>query len=112
MFLLHALAALIGSATARRHPTSPNRPATPLAIELLEDRLCPSGGYLLVESFDNNSVLRYDESTGAFVDQFDLHNLGNLKNPDGGCSVRMATSTSAAASFRAPIRACCSTTAR
>jgi sugar lactone lactonase YvrE len=50
----------------------------------LEGRLCPSGGYLLVGSFDNNSVLRYSESTGAFVDQFDPHNLANLKNPTAG----------------------------
>ena len=39
------------------------------AVEGLEERLCPSG-YLLVSSFDSNSVLRYDESAGAFVDAF------------------------------------------
>jgi hypothetical protein len=50
----------------------------------MEGRLCPSGGYLLVGSFNNNSVLRYSETTGAFVDQFDPHNLANLKNPSGG----------------------------
>src|SRR5262249_36759798 len=55
-----------------------------LNLEPLEDRLCPSGGYLLVGSYDNNSVLRYNETTGAFVDQFDPHNLANLKNPVGG----------------------------
>jgi len=60
-------------------PTTSFRPR----LEALEDRLCPSGGYLVVGSFDNNSVLRYSESTGAFVDQFDPHNLANLKNPDG-----------------------------
>jgi len=32
-----------------------------------------SGGYLVVGSFGNNSVLRYDEQTGAFVDQIDPH---------------------------------------
>jgi hypothetical protein len=36
----------------------------------LEDRLCPSGGHLLVDSFNTNSVPRYDEMTGAFVDEF------------------------------------------
>src|SRR5262245_61348325 len=55
-----------------------------LNLEPLEDRLCASGGYLLVGSFDNNSVLRYSEMTGAFVDQFDPHNLANLKNPSAG----------------------------
>jgi glucose/arabinose dehydrogenase len=49
----------------------------------LEDRQLPSG-YLLVGSFDNNSILRYSETTGAFVDQFDPHNLANLKNPGPG----------------------------
>jgi sugar lactone lactonase YvrE len=49
----------------------------------LEDRQLPSG-YLLVGSFDTNSVLRYSETTGAFVDQFDPHNLANLKNPGPG----------------------------
>src|SRR5689334_15154020 len=63
---------------------SKRRPALRLALEPLEDRFCPSGGYLLVGSFNNNSVLRYDESTGAFVDQFDPHNLANLKTPVGG----------------------------
>jgi hypothetical protein len=53
-------------------------------LESLEGRLCPSGGYLLVGSFDNNSVLRYNESTGAFVDQIDPHSLANLKNPTAG----------------------------
>jgi hypothetical protein len=39
---------------------------------------------LIVGSYDNNSVLRYNESSGAFVNQFDPHNLANLKNPSGG----------------------------
>jgi DNA-binding beta-propeller fold protein YncE len=54
-----------------------------LEVESLEDRQLPSG-YLLVGSFDNNAILRYSESTGAFVDQFDPHNLANLKNPGPG----------------------------
>src|SRR5579864_5420995 len=56
----------------------------PLFVERLEDRFCPSGGYLLVGSYDTSSVLRYDERTGAFVDQFDPHNVANLKDPVGG----------------------------
>jgi hypothetical protein len=62
----------------------PRRPVfrRPL-LEPLEDRLCPSGGYLVVTSYDNNSVLRYNESTGAFVDQIDPHNLANLEQPVG-----------------------------
>lgn len=55
-----------------------------LCVEPLEGRLCPSGSDLLVGSFGNNSVLRYEENTGAFVDQFDRHNLANLKTPVGG----------------------------
>jgi hypothetical protein len=51
-------------------------------LEALEDRLCPSG-YLVVASYDNNRVLRYNESTGAFVDQIDPNNLANLKEPTG-----------------------------
>jgi sugar lactone lactonase YvrE len=50
----------------------------------LEDRLCPSGSYLIVGSFDNNAILRYNETTGAFVDQIDPHNLANLKEPNAG----------------------------
>ena len=46
--------------------------------------MCPSGGYLIVGSFNNNAVLRYDEKTGAFVDQFDPKNLANLNHPATG----------------------------
>ena len=69
-----------------RFPRRPSasRHGAPLFVERLEDRFCPSGGYLLVGSYDTSSVLRYDESTGAFVDQFDPHNLANLKDPVGG----------------------------
>lgn len=52
-----------------------------LQLEALEGRLCPSGGYLVVASYDNNSILRYNESTGAFVDQIDPKNLANLNTP-------------------------------
>src|SRR2546430_6037562 len=45
-------------------------PARPLAVEPLEDRFCPSGGYLVVNSYNTNNILRYDETTGAFVDEF------------------------------------------
>jgi hypothetical protein len=44
----------------------------------LEGRLCPSGGYLLVDSKGTSSVLRYDETTGAFVDEFVTKNSGGL----------------------------------
>jgi probable HAF family extracellular repeat protein len=43
-----------------------------------------SKGYLVVGSYDNNMVLRYNESTGAIVDEFDPKNLANLRNPFGG----------------------------
>src|SRR5262245_12056568 len=49
-----------------------------LTLEVLEDRLCPSGGYLFVDSPNTNNVLRYDETTGAFVDQFVKPNSGGL----------------------------------
>src|SRR5262245_4373885 len=70
--------------TNRKARTGRIRAGQRLRLEPLESRHCPSGGYLLVGSFDNNSVLRYDENTGAFVDQFDPHNHANLKNPAGG----------------------------
>ena len=35
----------------------------------------------MVSSFDNNKILRYDESTGAFVDQIDPKNVANLNSP-------------------------------
>src|SRR5205823_4642318 len=52
------------------HHRGPRRQPRRLALEVLEDRLCPSGGSLLVDSFDNNPVLRYSEASGAFVDTF------------------------------------------
>jgi len=52
-------------------------------LEVLEDRYCPSGGNLLVASYDNGSVLRYDESTGAFVDTFVPQHSGGLNQPWG-----------------------------
>jgi hypothetical protein len=63
--------------------TSPKRPAVRPALEPLEDRFCPSGGYLLVSSFNNDSVLRYDENTGAFVDTFVPSQSGGLREPMG-----------------------------
>jgi hypothetical protein len=39
-------------------------------IEVLEDRRCPSASYLLVSDWGRDSVLRYDGTTGAFVDTF------------------------------------------
>jgi hypothetical protein len=51
-------------------------------LEGLETRLCPSG-YLLVDSYDNNSVLRYDENTGAFVDTLVPKGSGGLDNSVG-----------------------------
>ena len=37
-----------------------------------------------VEALGRAHYVRYDESTGAFVDRLDPHNLANLKNPGGG----------------------------
>jgi sugar lactone lactonase YvrE len=63
--------------------TSPKRPAVRPALEPLEDRFCPSGSYLLVSSWNNDSVLRYDENTGAFVDTFVPRQSGGLREPFG-----------------------------
>lgn len=38
-------------------------------------------GYLLVADYDKNNVLRYDEDTGAFVDEFVPNNSGGLNQP-------------------------------
>lgn len=78
MFSLTRFAAKI-----RRAKQRPKRVASTrrLCLEALEDRLCPSGGYLVVASYDNNSILRYNESTGAFVDQIDPKNLANENEP-------------------------------
>jgi sugar lactone lactonase YvrE len=57
--------------------------ANPLCVEALEDRLCPSGGYLVVASYTNNSIFRYNENTGAFVDQIDPKNLANRFEAQG-----------------------------
>src|SRR5439155_6835027 len=81
--LFRQLSQLASRRAMRRSMSCGQHQARP-TLELLEGRLCPSGSYLLVGSFNNNSVLRYDESTGAFVDQFDPHNLANLKTPVGG----------------------------
>jgi hypothetical protein len=61
-----------------RRPAPRNRPRRQLVLEPLEDRLCPSGGYLLVDSYNTSSVLRYDETTGAFVDELVKKNSGGL----------------------------------
>jgi hypothetical protein len=57
--------------------------ANPPRVEALEDRFCPSGGYLLVSSYNTDSVLRYDENTGAFVDTFVPRQSGGLREPMG-----------------------------
>ena len=40
-------------------------------------------GYLLVASFDTNSVLRYNETTGAFVDAFIPSQSAGPREPTG-----------------------------
>jgi len=41
-------------------------------------------GHLYVASFDSDSILRYDGSTGAFLDVFVSSGSGNLNGPDAG----------------------------
>jgi glucose/arabinose dehydrogenase len=48
----------------RRRKRKTDRALRPLLHDLLENRLCPSG-YLLITNYDTNSVLRFDEVTGA-----------------------------------------------
>lgn len=64
--------------SAGKRSRRPWSPVGRLAPEALEDRVCLSGGYLLVDSFNTNSVLRYNETTGAFVDEFVPKNSGGL----------------------------------
>ncbi len=64
-----------------RHRSNRVRFARQLHVEKLEDRLCPSGGYLLVSSLDTDSVIRYDETTGAYVDTFVPPKSGGLRHP-------------------------------
>jgi len=47
------------------HAATSRRPTRRPIFEVLEDRLCPIGGYLLVSSFATDSVLRYDEALAA-----------------------------------------------
>ena len=69
----------IRSRTTAEGHAIPSRRRRP-AVEGLEERLCLSG-YLVVSSYENNMLLRYDESTGAFVDQIDPKNLANMNTP-------------------------------
>jgi hypothetical protein len=48
----------------QRREGKPDRALRPRLLDVLEDRLCPSG-YLLVANYDTNSVLRFDEVTGT-----------------------------------------------
>lgn len=69
--------------TSARQRRDGRRASCRLRLEPLEDRLCPSGGYLLVSDYDTNSVLRYDAATGAFVDNFVPKHSGGLNQPQG-----------------------------
>src|SRR5438874_11021495 len=85
MFLFTLLCGIIGRPAARRSGSRPGPsrgcPGRRLILEVLEDRLCLSGGYLLVASFGTNSVQRYDETTGAYVDTIVDHHSGGLAQP-------------------------------
>jgi hypothetical protein len=48
----------------------------------LEERLCLSG-YLLIDSYDNNCIMRFDETTGAFVNTLVSKASGGLDNSVG-----------------------------
>src|SRR5262249_32643462 len=68
---------------SRRTTTKRCRTTVRLRVESLEDRLTPSGGYLLVSDYDGNNVLRYDAATGSFVDEFVPKHSGGLNQPEG-----------------------------
>src|SRR5262245_50880243 len=67
----------------RRPPTPARRAVGCLQVEPLEDRLTPSGGHLLATDWDIGSVLRYDETTGAFVNEFVPKHSGGLNHAYG-----------------------------
>ena len=69
--------------TSPRRWSGPRRQRRLLAVELLEDRFCPSGSYLYVSSFNTDSVLRYSETTGAYVDTVVSARSGGLRTPMG-----------------------------
>ncbi len=66
---------------SEQHRTRPRSTCRP-EVELLENRALPSTGYLFVPSFDTDAVLRYNETTGAFVDVFVTHKSGGLNQPN------------------------------
>jgi DNA-binding beta-propeller fold protein YncE len=51
--------------------------------EMLQAQEAGSKGHLLVTSFDNHSVFRYDAATGDYVDTFIPHKSGGLVEPWG-----------------------------
>src|SRR5579884_392757 len=87
MFSLEALTGTVHRAwknhTRRRQRSRRFLSSRRLGVRALEDRLCLSSSYLVVASYDNNSIFRYDENTGAFIDQIDPKNQANLNQPSG-----------------------------
>jgi DNA-binding beta-propeller fold protein YncE len=65
-----------------RKATGKRRALRGLHLERLEDRLCLSLD-MLVSSYGNNSVLRYDGTTGAFLGEFVPPGSGDLDGPHG-----------------------------
>jgi hypothetical protein len=63
-----------------RKTRSPKNRAPRLQLERLEDRDCPSGGHLLVTDWDIGAVLRYNGTTGAFVDAIVPKHSGGLNH--------------------------------
>ena len=77
---LKSTAHSLRSGWALADPT--NRHRTRLVLEGLEDR-CLLSVDLLVTSSNSNSVLRYDSTTGAFIDAFVPEGSGGLDSPIG-----------------------------
>jgi hypothetical protein len=87
MSLLEKLRAILGSPSlsrgAQRYPDQ--RPRSPLLIERLEGRLCLSHAYLLItDGPRQNQILRFDGSTGAFIDTLVYRDNTQLADPDLG----------------------------
>jgi hypothetical protein len=67
MLLYNCLQQFVGQKNRAGRRRLPGRKpaAHPLLLEVLEGRLCPSGGYLFVPVSDQNELLRFDEFTGV-----------------------------------------------
>jgi sugar lactone lactonase YvrE len=81
MLFMNALWGWLGLRSPAKRPRQARPGTRPLVLEVLEGRLCPSGGSLLVSNFGGNDVLRFDETTGAFLGTLVAPGSGGLSTP-------------------------------